>query len=510
MLNYRKIMLLSAILLSGIILLGQGSSTMTFTLSIEQANPGKFHVEFYDEGITGNIRDFKMPCIAPGYYRVLDFAANVENFTAADGSGNPLPWEKIAKNTWRVGTGGAGAVKIAYDVKSDFDSVAQSFIDDKRAYISTPGVFMYPKGRIDHPVTVTLIPPSNFPKTSTGLEPLPGNKNSYYAQNFDVLYDCPIYLGNQEIIPFEVRGIPHYIAMESPGAFDRQQLASGLAKMIETAAAIVDEIPYRHYTFIFMGEGKGGLEHGNSTALFIDVSGGKNPWREKSTIKFLTHEYFHSYNVKSIRPIALGPFSYDGNNNTGMLWFSEGGTVYYEYIILNRAGFLSRGECLEEFSSAITINETNPARLKQSVAEASRNAMTQSFFGSDKEVSYYDKGLILTLLLDLAIRHETKNKKTLDDVMRTLYHQFFRQKQRGFTRREFRQVCEEAAGKTLAEFFTYIDSTVEIDYGKYLGYAGLGIQISSDKTKAKTFTIKRMSNPTLLQNEIFNSWLEEQ
>jgi predicted metalloprotease with PDZ domain len=136
-------------------------------------------------------------------------------------------------------------------------------------------------------------------------------------------------------------------------------------------------------------------------------------------MSFLTHEYFHLYNVKSIRPIALGPFSYDGENNTAMLWFSEGATVYYEYIILNRAGFLNRKECLELFSSIITENENNPAHLTQSVAEASRKAWTQSFFGNKDEVSYYDKGLVLTILLDLTIRHETKNKKSLNDVMRT-------------------------------------------------------------------------------------------
>ena len=136
-------------------------------------------------------------------------------------------------------------------------------------------------------------------------------------------------------------------------------------------------------------------------------------------MSFLTHEYFHLYNVKSIRPIALGPFSDDGENNTAMLWFSEGATVYYEYIILNCAGFLNRKECLELFSSIITENENNPAHLTQSVAEASRKAWTQSFFGNKDEVSYYDKGLVLTILLDLTIRHETKNKKSLNDVMRT-------------------------------------------------------------------------------------------
>jgi predicted metalloprotease with PDZ domain len=505
----RTLMVLGSILLSGFIVLGQPQSNLAFTLSLEQSNPGKFHVEFYCEGIKDEIQDFKMPAISPGYYRVLDFAANVENFNAEDGSGKPLPWEKIAKNTWRVGTDRIGLVRISYDVKSNRSSVASSFIDEKRAYISTPSVFIYPDGQINHAVTVTLVLPSNFPKISTGLDLLQDKANTFYAQNFDVLYDCPIYLGNQEIISFDVQGIWHNVSLENPGTFDRQQFMANLKKMIEAATAIVGDIPYRHYTFIFMGEGLGGLEHQNSSALFINVSGEQNPWLKKDLMKFLTHEYFHLYNVKSIRPIALGPFSYDGENNTDMLWFSEGGTVYYEYIILNRAGFLSRKECLESFSSIIARNENNPAHLSQSVAEASHNAWTQSFFGSENELSYYDKGLALSLLLDLKIRHETKNKKSLDNIMSTCYYEFYKKKQRGFTNQEFRQVCENTAGISLADFFAYIYNTAEIDYGKYFAYAGLAVEKIRDDQTGYTFLIKRLPNPTPLQCEIFQGWLKE-
>ena len=505
----RILMVLCSILLSGYIVLGQPQSKLSFTLSPVQSNPSKFHVELLCEGITGEIQDFKMPSIAPGYYRVLDFAANVENFNAADNSGKALPWEKIAKNTWRVCTDGTGVVKIRYDVKSDFGSVAGSFIDDKRAYISTPGVFIYPDGQINHPLHVTLIPSKNFPKISTGLEPRQDNPHSFYAYNFDNLYDCPIYMGNQEVASFTVRGIWHYVAMENPGTFDRRQFTADLKKMIETASEIIGNIPYLHYTFIFMGEGKGGLEHLNSSAMFLTLSGEQNPWLEKDVMKFLTHEYFHVYNVKAIRPVALGPFSYDGENNTDMLWFSEGGTVYYEFIILNRAGFFSRNECLDSFASIIAKNEGNPARLSQSAAEASRKAWTQSFFGSEKEVSYYDKGLALSLLLDLRIRHETANNKSLDDVMRMCYYEFFEKKHRGFTDQEFRQVCEYMAGTSLADFFAYISNTAELDYKKYFDYAGLTIEMSVDKDKKVTCHIKQLPNPTPLQSEIFQDWLKE-
>lgn len=502
-------MVLGALLLIGYTVLGQQQAKLVFTLSTEYSNPQKFHVVLYCEGIKSEIQDFKMPAISPGYYRVLDFAGNVENFSAEDGRGNPLPWEKTYKNTWRVCTGRNSPVKLRYDVKSQRDSVADSFIDDKRAYISSPNVFMYPDGQINQPVTVTLIPPPNFSKISTGLDPWPEKANTFYAQNFDILYDCPIYMGSQEVISFEVQGIPHYVAMENPGTFNRQDFTADLKKMIETATAIVGDIPYQHYSFIFMGEGKGGLEHRNSSALFINVSGNQNPWLEKDLMKFLTHEYFHLYNVKRIRPIALGPFDYGRENTTDMLWFSEGGTVYYEFIILNRAGFLSRSECLESFSSIIARNENNPAHLSQSVADASRKAWTQSFFGNENETSYYDKGLILSLLLDLKIRHETKNKKSLDNVMSTCYYEFYKKKQRGFTGQEFRHVCEKIAGISLSDFFAYIYSTVDVDYLKYFAYAGLAIEIPGDINTKGNFPISRLPNPTPLQIAIFKSWLKD-
>ena len=492
-------------------LFAQQELKISYTLSMLPSKAGKFHVELFCEGIKGELQDFKMPAISPGYYRVLDFARNVENFNADDGKGNLLTWEKTTANTWRVVTHSTPLVRIRYDVKSELDSVATAFIDEKRAYVSSPAVFMYPDGQINHSLTLTLIVPPQFQKISTGLEPVENKPNTYYASCFDIFYDCPLYLGNQEVISFEVKGIPHFVAMESPGTWDRQQLQINLKKAIEAATELMGDIPYKHYTFIFMGDGKGGLEHGNSTAEFLDVSGKENPGTDKRTLKFLIHEYFHLYNVKSIRPIALGPFDYDGENNTRMLWFSEGGTVYYEYLILNRAGFFTREECLEDFASIIADNENNPAHRTQSVAEASMKAWTQSFFGNKKEVSYYDKGLTLSILLDLRIRHESKNKKSLDDAMRIFYTRFYKEQSRGFTDKEFQQVCEELAGVSLSDFFSYIGSTEELDYGRYLGYAGLSLTSGStrDKKGKKHFRITPLPNPDSLQQEILSSWLKE-
>jgi predicted metalloprotease with PDZ domain len=488
----------------------QPHTKLTFTLSIDQSNQPNFHVVFRCEGLKDEIHDFKMPAISPGYYRVIDFAKNVENFNVEDGNGNPLPWQKTTKSTWRIAIGQVSALTVSYDVKTDVrSSVASSFIDDKRAYVSPTSIFMYIDGKIHLPVIVTIIPPPSFHKISTGLDPIKGGTRAFSAQNFDILYDCPIYIGNQEIISFKVQEIPHYVAMENPGTFNREEFTGDLKKMIETAVAVIGDIPYQHYTFLFMGQGRGGLEHLNSSAMFAPVSGQRNPALNKRWMSFVAHEYFHLYNVKSIRPIALGPFDYDRENYTHMLWLSEGTTVYYEYIILNRTGLLSRKECLERFSATIARYENNPAHLTQSVADASYNAWTQSFFGGENEISYYDKGLGLSVLLDLKIRYETKNKRSLDDVMRTCYIQFYEEKKRGFTDQEFRQVCENIAGTSLSDLFHYIYSTEEIDYPKYFAYAGLGIEMHKNKDEKGTFTITPVPNPTSEQLATLEGWLKE-
>jgi len=454
--------------------------TMSYAVSMDQPWTHYYHVEFLCEGIRGETFDFRMPAWTPGYYVILDLAKYVINFHVEDGTGNILPWEKITKNTWQVEVYDAPVVRLSYDVYAFNQSVAHPFLDDGRGFISPTGIFMDVKGHLQHPVTVTIKPYQKWGKISTGLEPVQEKFNTFYAPDFDVLYDCPILAGNQEIMSFEVEGIPHYVAQENPADIDDQKYLSDLKTMVESAVSIIGEIPYKHYTFIIMDRGMGGLEHANSMAVF---SGSRyslaDPEGYKRWLAFLAHEYFHLYNVKRIRPIILGPFDYNRENYTNMLWFSEGVTVYYEYIILNRAGFLNRKETLEQLRRSIVNYENIPGHLFQSATMSSFDTwmlfFNRSENASNTTISYYDKGCALGVLLDLKIRHETNNEKSLDDVMRSLYYDYYKEKNRGFTDQEFRDVCEEVAGCSLEEIFEYASTTKAIDYPKYFSYAGLYI-----------------------------------
>jgi predicted metalloprotease with PDZ domain len=455
---------------------------LSLTVSMERPTSHYYHVVFRAEGLQGETQDLKMPVWTPGYYRIMDYAKFVKDFRAEDGGGRALPFEKTAKNAWRVRTGRAASLVVSYDVYAFTRFVADSYLGDDGGFITPAGVFMHIAGRLRDPVTVTVVPLPEWKQVSTGLDPVPGRPHTFIAPDFDALYDCPILVGNLEILTFEAAGLPHTVAAYDLGSFDRAKFTGDLKRIVEAAAALMGELPYRHYTFLVIGPGGGGLEHLNSTAVTLNPGSLGNPQGYQGWLSFIAHEYFHLFNVKAIRPAALGPFDYDRENYTNMLWFSEGVTVYYEFLLLNRAGLMTRDEVLERLGSTIARYENAPGRLHQSATLSSFDTWT-GFFGRSEHaantaISYYDIGCGLGLLLDLKIREASKGRASLDDVMRTLYRTFYEDKKRGFTDRELRDVCERTAGVSLAEIFDVYAPTVERwDYAKYLGYAGLAIDV---------------------------------
>jgi predicted metalloprotease with PDZ domain len=421
----------------------------------------------------------KIPSWTPGYYQLLHFGKNISGVRAHSSNGSPLPVLPDSANRWKVIGSERKSFTVEYHVTATRAFVATPYLDSTRGYISPPGVFMYVNGSIDIPATISIDLPKGW-KAATGLEP--GKKsNEFTAPDFDILYDSPILMGPLEELPsFTVQGVPHYFVGYNLGEFDRQEFVNDLKQIVETSVKIIGDIPYRHYTFLAIGPGPGGIEHLNSTTFGFSGSSLNTPAGKRRMYSFLAHEYFHHYNVKRIRPIELGPFDYDRENRTNMLWVSEGITVYYDLLITRRAGLMTTEELLESYRGRLLGYENKPGRLYQSATEASYNTWSEGPFGRsndeiNKTISVYDKGAILGLLLDFNIRHETNNEKSLDDVMRALYNEFYLEKQRGFKEGEFREVCERVAGTELSEVFSYASTTREIDYRKYFAYAGLDI-----------------------------------
>jgi predicted metalloprotease with PDZ domain len=476
-----------ALLVATALAAGQKSApTLAFTVSMDQPGAHLYHVVLRSEGLEGATQHFKLPVWSPGYYAVMDFAKNVRDFHAETGDGTHLDWQKAAPNDWAVHTANAAVVVVTYDVLASSTFAANPYVGDDRGLIVGTGVFMYVAGQVARPVTVEITLNPAWHTIATGLDPVsPDKPRIFAAPNFDVLYDSPILMGNLDSLPsFQVKGVPHsFVGYKLGDGFDRDRFMSDLRAIVEQAVAIIGDIPYTHYTFLGIGPGQGGIEHLNSTV--VPFTGGAALDTRQGRIRelsFLAHEYFHNYNVKRIRPVALGPFDYDGPNLTNMLWVSEGFTVYYEYLLLARAGLMNQDELLDAFRKDIAAYENNTGHLFQSATTSSHDTWTQGPFGGrgrggiSKSISYYNKGSALGLLLDFKIRHETRNRKSLDTVMRTLYQRFYKKLARGWTDEEFRAVCEEAAGVPLAENFTYASTTKDIDYDKYLGYAGLELE----------------------------------
>jgi predicted metalloprotease with PDZ domain len=242
------------------------------------------------------------------------------------------------------------------------------------------------------------------------------------------------------------------------------------------------DIPYKHYTFLLMGTGNGGIEHSNSSANLFNGTSLTTETGYRGWLSFIAHEYFHLYNVKRIRPLALGPFDYDVENLTDMLWVSEGLSVYYQDLLLVRAGIMSREQYLDKMQRAISSFENAPGRRYQSATDASLNTWGTSGVGNDRNttISYYNNGSMLGAMLDLKIRAASENRKSLDDVLRTLYQKFYKERNRGFTDAEFRAECEQAAGSPLAEVFGYASTTVDVDYARYFALAGLEVSVSTE------------------------------
>ncbi len=433
--------------------------------------------------------ELKMPVWTPGSYLVREFARHVQDFAVKDANGRNLPWRKINKNTWQVNSKGAGEIVATYRVYSNELTVRTNELNDEHGFWNNAALLMFPKNGLQTPSILKVNPYGNW-KVATGLPPVAGQPNTFRAANFDILYDSPFEVSNFKEIAFTVLGKPHRYVVTGEGNYDLKQMAEDTAKIIEESAKIFGDLPYDNYTFILNLRGGGGLEHLNSTALQWNRFGFKPRARYISFLNLVAHEFFHVWNVKRIRPDTLGPFDYENENYTKLLWVAEGATAYYEGILMRRAGLITDQEMLEGKASMIEQLQARPGRFETSVEEASLDAWIKYYRQDENsinnQISYYDKGEIVNMMLDITIRTSSNGAKSLDDVMRYLYEEFAK-KNRNYTPEDYQKTAEIMAGKSLDDFFTkYVRGTEEIDYSGIV--QGLGLQIvGSEANKDKAY-----------------------
>jgi predicted metalloprotease with PDZ domain len=431
--------------------------------------------------------EISMPVWTPGSYLVREYARHVESFVAADPAGNALVWRKKDKNTWQIDTKGGKEIVVKYNVYANELTVRTNELNDSHAFFTPAALLMFPKDQLKASSTVKVVPFKDW-KIATGLPKAEGSENTFRAENFDVLYDSPFEVGNFKEIAFTVQGKPHRYVVEGEGNYDLQRMAKDTTKVIEEAYKIFGELPYNDYTFILNLRGGGGLEHLNSTALqwnrFGFSGNGHNNF-----MTLVAHEYFHLWNVKRIRPDALGPFDYENENYTKLLWVAEGGTAYYESVLVQRAGIITAKEFLEGKAGQIQSLQERPGRFETSLEEASFDAWIKYYRQDENavnnQISYYDKGELVNFLLDLEIRTASKGAKSLDDVMRYLYNEHYK-KGLNYTPEDYQKISETMAGKSLEDFFAkYVRGRAEIDYNAIL--SGLGLQLKDNKGRETSY-----------------------
>ena len=469
------------------------SQKINYKLKMPNPQSHYFEVEMILEGFKDKQIEIKMPVWAPGSYLVREFSKNVNQVTVYDDLAKTITTTKSAKNSWVINNREKSKkITIKYQVYAFELSVRTSFLDLTHGFVSGSGVFMYVSSYQNLAGQLEITPYHEFKVISTAL---PKSKISvstdgsklFDFSNYDHLVDCPIEIGNQVEFQFMAAGVKHTVAMYGDGNYDIEKLKVDMPKVIEEESVVFDENPNKEYLFIVHNvvNGQGGLEHMNSTTLSV------NRWSyaDSDYIGFLNlvaHEYFHLWNVKRFRPIELGPFNYDKENYTSLLWVMEGFTSYYDELIMRRAGFVSQEEFISKIQNAINYVEGSVGSRVQSVAHSSFDAWIKAYRpnenSSNTTMTYYSRGQIIAAIFDVLIVDKYKGKKCLDDFMRSVYTKYAKELNRGISDQEFKMELEKFLEMDLTTFYAkYIDGTEIIPYGEYFSKVGIDVAYIGSK-----------------------------
>jgi predicted metalloprotease with PDZ domain len=454
--------------------------------------------------------DLKMPVWTPGSYLVREYSRHVQDFAAFAVQGedeNLLNWRKINKHHWQVDAPPKNAViTIRYRVFANELSVRTNHLDRTHGYFNGAALFFYIPRFEQHPIQVAIVPPADNWRVTTPLPALPGQAHTFFAANFDTLVDSPFEVGQHRVYEFTAEGKPHQLAIWGDGNLQPEPLIADIQRIIEVEADLFGGLPYDRYLFLLhlSSQGFGGLEHKDSCSLIYQRFGFRNKDKYDRFIQLVAHEFFHLWNVKRIRPQALEIFDYDQENYTPSLWFSEGATSFYDLVIPYRAGIYDVRTYLANLGKEITRFLTTPGRQVQPLSESSFDAWIklyrQDANSPNSQISYYLKGEMVSLLLDLLIRERQGNKRSLDDVLRHLWEQFGKP-EIGFTPEQLEHTIASVAGTDLSDFFQrYLHTTDDLPFDQY--FAPFGLRLAADKGDATPYlglTLKTEHNRELVK-----------
>ncbi|UHD18162.1 M61 family metallopeptidase [Thiocapsa bogorovii] len=461
--------------------------------AVPQAHRFQVDIEIPSSG--AELVELSLPAWIPGSYMIRDFARNVLTLVAESADGTPLECRKRDKQTWFCRAAGS-AIRVRYQVYAWDLSVRAAHLDTTHAYFNGAVLLMRVRGMDDRRCLVDLLPADGRVEgkweVATSLTPEQIDVRGfgcYRAENYDDLIDHPVEMGRFERVAFDLAGVPHRMAITGRQYADKARLESDLLRICGEHAALFGELPIDRYLFLVtaLGEGYGGLEHRFSTSLLCSRNDLPHPNDEKPTdayVRFLglcSHEYFHLWHVKRIRPLALMNGGLDREIHTRTLWAFEGITSYYDELALVRSGRIDVRTYLGLLAATITRLARTPGREVQTLAASSFDAWTK-FYKQDENapnaiVSYYVKGALMALALDLTIRDGTQGRVSLDDVMRALWGRYGRTGL-GVPEHGVEAIAAEVSGLDLGGFFsTALEGTEELDLEPLLAGVGIAMRL---------------------------------
>ena len=459
---------------------------ITYEISFEHATRHCISIRMIIANNTSSTIIAKSPVWIPGSYKVRDMNAHQHAVTIQEVNGNPLKWKWLAKHIMEIHNPSQSDIVIAYEYYANDRGVRTSHVNRNHAFIMPVACLMYVEGRMEeiHHVRIDT-GHCEWKHITTALSPVDQSDNpqipTFGALNYHILIDSPIEVGNHRCSSFEVAGAKHEIALIGQESVDMDWINGEIKRAVEIQHQFWGDLPYDRYVFFLMiGEGlRGGLEHLRCNVSAVEPSAFLDRTSAQGMMALLVHEFFHTWNVKRIRPIELGPFNYEEENYTRMLWLAEGWTSYYDDLLSYRSGFYSRDEYLSVLAQAHLGKLARvPGRFAMSLKDSSFLAWTKLYAMSPDQhnqfPSYYTKGGIVALLLDLLIIAKSAGKHKLEHALRAMWEQYKADGQKGFTEDDIIAIIETTCNVSIKqEFDAWHNGIEELPYQSIFDHIGL-------------------------------------
>jgi predicted metalloprotease with PDZ domain len=455
---------------------GDFAAAVNYTISFVNLEQHLAHVQMILPGGRPT-RELQFP-VWNALYQIRDFSQYINWIRAKDRAGNPVSLRQLDKSRWQVDGAPSGAI-VEYQIYLDSAGPFGAQLNAHHAFLNLAQVLMYPVDARTSQFTVHF---SHLPNGWHIATPLKASDGVYTAENYDRLVDSPFETGTFQETDFDESGAHFRIIIDAdPADYKAEQIKDSLRKIVAAAISWMNDRPFQQYTFFYhfpRGPAGGGMEHAYSTAIDLNAATIRHNLYPLNSVS--SHEFFHLWNVKRIRPQTLEPIDYSRENYTRALWFSEGVTSTAENFIQLRAGVLDEKQFLSKIGEEITELESRPARLTQSAEESSVDAWLEGFSyyrRPERSISYYNKGELLGFVLDLAVRDQSHDQASLREVLQWM-NRNYAQKGRYFDDSQgVREAAEAVCHGDLSAFFArYVSGTNEIPWNDYFRTVGLRVE----------------------------------